>query len=162
MTIKEIKENPVKLIAEDWALVSAGTPESWNTMTVSWGGVGELWGRDVVFIFIRPQRYTKKFLDEQDYFTLSFFDEQYKDALRLCGRVSGRDCDKAAKAGLSVASDGEAVYPAEARLVIKCKKLAVQSMDNSGFIDETIEENYKNGDYHYIYVGEIEKVIEKN
>ena len=54
MTIKELKENPVKLIAEDWALVSAGTPESWNTMTVSWGGVGELWGRDVVFIFIRP------------------------------------------------------------------------------------------------------------
>ena len=59
MTIKELKENPVKLIADDWALVSAGTPEDWNTLTVSWGGIGELWGRDVAFIFIRPQRYTK-------------------------------------------------------------------------------------------------------
>ena len=63
MTIKELKENPVKLIADDWALVSAGTSESWNTMTVSWGGVGELWGRDVVLIFIRPQRYTDEFIN---------------------------------------------------------------------------------------------------
>ena len=70
MTIKELKENPVKLIAEDWALVSAGTPESWNTMTVSWGGVGELWGRDCATIYIRPQRYTREFIDSNDYFTL--------------------------------------------------------------------------------------------
>ena len=65
MTIKELKENPVKLIADDWALVSAGTPEKWNTLTVSWGGIGELWGRDVAFIFIRPQRYTKKLFYNQ-------------------------------------------------------------------------------------------------
>ena len=121
MTIKELKENPVKLIADDWALVSAGTPEKWNTLTVSWGGIGELWGRDVAFIFIRPQRYTKKFIDEQDYFTISFFDPEYKDMLRLCGRISGRDCDKIKEAGLSLATDGEAVYPAEARLTLKCK-----------------------------------------
>ena len=158
----ELNENLAITLKNDWALVTAGNDEKYNTMTVSWGAFGELWGEDTATVYIRPQRYTKKFLDEQEYFTLSFFDEKYKDALRLCGRVSGRDCDKAAKAGLSVASDGEAVYPAEARLVIKCKKIAVQSLDNSGFIDTTIEENYKNSDYHYIYVGEIEKVIEKN
>lgn len=162
MTIKELNENPVKLIAQDWALVSAGTPESWNTMTVSWGGVGELWGKDVVFIFIRPQRYTKKFIDEQNYFTLSFFDDKYKEALKICGRVSGKDCDKLSMAGLNVATDGEAVYPAEARLTLKCKKIAVQKLDNSGFLDESIEKNYAAGDYHYVYVGEIEKIIEKN
>lgn len=161
MTIKELKENPVKLIADDWALVSAGTPEDWNTLTVSWGGIGELWGRDVAFIFIRPQRYTKKFIDEQDYFTISFFDLEYKDMLRLCGRISGRDCNKIKEAGLTLATDGAAVYPAEARLIIKCKKIAVQPLDNSGFLDKTIEKNYASGDYHYMYVGEIEKVIEK-
>lgn len=161
MTIKELKENPVKLIADDWALVSAGTPEKWNTMTVSWGGIGELWGRDVVFIFIRPQRYTKKFIDEQDYFTISFFDPEYKDMLRLCGRLSGKDCDKIKEAGLSPAADGGAVYPAEARLTIKCRKIAAQDMDNKGFLDESIEKNYPEADYHTIYVGEIEKVIEK-
>lgn len=162
MTIKELKENPVKLFDDDWALVSAGNPEKWNTLTVSWGGIGELWGRDVAFIFIRPHRYTKKFIDEQDYFTISFFDPEYKDMLRLCGRISGRDCDKIKEAGLTLATDGEAVYPAEARLTIKCRKIAVQPMDNSGFLDKTIEKNYPNRDYHYIYVGEIEKVIEKN
>lgn len=161
MTIRELKENPVKMIAEDWALVSAGTAERSNTMTVSWGGVGELWGKDVVFIFIRPQRYTKKFIDEQDYFTLSFFDDRYKEALRICGRVSGRDCDKAATAGLKFVSDGDTVYPEEARLVIKCKKIAVQKLEKEGFIDPSIEKNYAEGDYHYVYIGEIEKIIEK-
>lgn len=160
-SIREVKENLVKLISDDWALVSAADGEKWNTMTISWGSVGELWGKDVVFAFIRPQRYTKEFMDKSDYFTVSFFDEKYKDALRLCGTKSGRDCDKISLAGLTAEYEGEAVYPAEAKLVIKCRKIAVQKMDNAGFIDESIESNYKSGDYHFIYIGEIEKVLEK-
>ncbi|MBQ8575087.1 MAG: flavin reductase [Clostridia bacterium] len=159
--IKEVKENLVKMIADDWALVSAADGEKWNTMTISWGGVGELWGKDVVFAFIRPQRYTKEFMDKSDYFTVSFFEGIYRDALKICGTKSGRDCDKTTLAGLSAEFDGEAVYPAEAKLVIKCRKLAVQKMDNAGFLDKSIESNYKAGDYHYVYIGEIEKVIEK-
>ncbi len=159
--IKEVKENLVKLISDDWALVSAGDKEKWNTMTISWGAVGELWGKDVVFAFIRPQRYTREFMDNSDYFTVSFFDEQYKDALKICGSKSGRDCDKIGMAGLTPSFDGGTVYPSEARLVIKCRKIAVQKMDNSGFIDESIESNYRSGDYHFVYIGEIEKVLEK-
>ena len=159
--IKEVKENLVKLISDDWALVSAGDKDKWNTMTISWGAVGELWGKDVVFAFIRPQRYTKEFMDNSDYFTVSFFDEQYKDALRICGTKSGRDCDKINQAGLTPSFDGEAVYPSEARLVIKCRKIAVHKLDNSGFFDESIESNYRSGDYHFVYIGEIEKVLEK-
>lgn len=161
INIRDVKENLVKMISDDWALVSAADGEKWNTMTISWGGVGELWGKDVVFAFIRPQRYTKEFMDKSDYFTVSFFDEEYKDALKICGTKSGRDCDKINLAGLSAQFDGEAVYPAEAKLVIKCRKIAVQKMDNAGFIDPSIESNYKSGDYHFIYVGEIEKVLEK-
>lgn len=159
--IREVKENIVKLIADDWALVSAGDKDKWNTMTISWGGVGELWGKDVVFAFIRPQRYTKEFMDKSDYFTVSFFEDKFKDALKICGTKSGRDCDKINMAGLTPEFDGEAVFLAEARLVIKCRKIAVQKMDNAGFIDESIESNYKSGDYHFIYIGEIEKVFEK-
>ena len=159
--IREVKENLVKLIADDWALVSAGNKESWNTMTISWGGIGELWGKDVVFAFIRPQRYTKEFMDRSDYFTVSFFEDGFREALKICGTKSGRDCDKISLAGLSPEYDGEAVFPAQAKLVIKCRKIAVQKMDNSGFIDETIESNYKAGDYHFIYIGEIEKIIKK-
>lgn len=159
--IKEVKGNFVKMIADDWALVSAADGDKWNTMTISWGGVGELWGKDVVFAFIRPQRYTKEFMDKSDYFTVSFFNDEYKNALKICGTKSGRDCDKTALAGLSAEFDGEAVYPAEAKLVIKCRKIAVQKMDNAGFLDKSIESNYKAGDYHYVYIGEIEKVLEK-
>ena len=161
INIRDVKENLVKMISDDWALVSAADGDNWNTMTISWGGVGELWGKDVVFAFIRPQRYTKEFMDKSDYFTVSFFDEEYKDALKICGTKSGRDCDKINLAGLSAQFDGEAVYPAEAKLVIKCRKIAVQKMDNAGFIEPSIESNYKSGDYHFIYVGEIEKVLEK-
>ncbi len=161
INVRDIKENPVRMIADEWALVSAADGESWNTMTISWGGIGELWGKDVIFAFIRPQRYTREFMDKSDYFTVSFFDEEYKNALRICGSKSGRDCDKTALAGLTPEFDGEAVYPGEARLVIKCRKIAVQRMDNSGFLDASIESNYSSGDYHFIYIGEIEKVLEK-
>lgn len=159
--IRNLKDNAVKIIADDWALLTAGDKEKWNTMTVSWGGIGELWGKDVVFVFIRPQRYTKEFVDSKDYFTLSFYEDNYKDALRICGKKSGRDCDKAAMAGLTGAFDGETVYPAEARLVLECRKIAVQHMDANGFLDKSIENNYSNADYHDIYVGEIIKILEK-
>lgn len=161
-SIKLVKKNPVKLLDDDWGLVCACNGEDWNGMTVSWGGIGELWNRDVVFAFIRPQRYTKEFMDKSDYFTLSFFDNDKKNALKICGRKSGRDCDKMKLAGLTPVFEGDTVYPAEAKLVLVCKKIAVQRMDNGGFIDKTIEENYSNADYHYTYVGEIKKVLEKD
>lgn len=157
--IKDVKENIVKLLDDDWGLVSACDGDKWNTMTVSWGGVGELWGKDVVFAFIRPQRYTKQFMDKSDFFTLSFFDKKYRDALKICGSKSGADCDKTALAGLKGVFDGDTVYPDKARLVIKCRKLACQKMDNTCFIDKSIEENYRAGDYHYVYVGEITEVL---
>ena len=160
-SIKEIKENPVELIDDEWGLVCACDGERWNGMTISWGGVGELWNRDVVFAFIRPQRYTKELMDKSDYFTVSFFDKGKKDALKICGTKSGKDCDKMKLAGLAPEFDNGAVYPKEARLVIKCRKIAVQKMDNDGFIDKSIEANYPQEDYHFIYVGEVEKVFEK-
>ena len=160
-SIKKITENPVSLIDDEWGLVCANDGDEWNGMTISWGGVGELWNKDVVFAFIRPQRYTKILMDKSGYFTVSFFDKDKKDALKICGSKSGRDCDKMKLAGLTPVFDGDTVYPAEARLVLKCRKIAVQHMDNAGFIDSTIEQNYQKKDYHFIYVGEIEKVLEK-
>jgi len=145
-------ENPVKLIADDWALLSAGAPEGWNTMTVSWGGVGKIWGFDAAFIFVRPQRYTLKYLDAGEYFTLSF--GLPRETMALCGKISGRDCDKIARAGLTAYAQGGAVWPEGAKLAIVCRKAARQVIDPAGFIDPRIEGNYK-GDYHHVFVGEI-------
>ncbi|MCL2106118.1 MAG: flavin reductase [Oscillospiraceae bacterium] len=151
--IREI-ENPVKLIADDWALLSAGAGGQWNTMTVSWGGIGEIWGFDAAFVFVRPQRYTYQFMERAERFTLSFFGGGAKDALALCGKLSGRDTDKIAQAGLTAHWEDGAVWPEEAELVIVCEKAAAQDIDPRGFIDPKIESNY-NGDYHRMYVGKI-------
>ena len=96
INIRQIDQSAVKLINDEWALITAGSEEKWNTMTVSWGGLGELWGRDAAFIFIRPQRYTREFIEKSEFFTLSFFGGKNKKELSLCGSKSGRDIDKAA------------------------------------------------------------------
>jgi len=145
-------ENPVKLIADRWALLSAGTPKDWNTMTVSWGAIGEIWGFDAVFAFVRPQRHTMQYMDASDYFTLAF--GLPRETLALCGKISGKDCDKIARAGLTVHAECDAVWPEGATLAIVCRKAAKQAIDPAGFIDPGIEGNY-NGDYHSMFVGEI-------
>ncbi len=158
---RDIKENPIRLISEGWGLLTAGTADAWNTMTVSWGALGELWGKDVAIVFVRPQRHTKAFMDGSEYFTLSFYDETYRDALRLCGTKSGRDVDKAAATGLTPVYAEGTTYFAQAKLVLICKKIACQTMDPAGFLTQDIRQNYNADDYHTTYVGEIVKVLEK-
>lgn len=160
---RDIDKNAIRLITEDWALLTAGNADGWNTMTVSWGGLGELWSKDVAFVFVRPQRYTKEFIDGSEYFTLSFFDESYKGALRVCGTKSGRDIDKAKETGLTPVFENGTAHLAQAKLVIICKKLYAQDMTPDCFVDKSIiDENYKANDFHTSYVGEIIKVLKKD
>lgn len=155
INVRDIKTSPVELIGDDWALLTAGTPDKFNTMTVSWGALGEMWGRDAAFVFVRPQRYTFEFIEQSDIFTLSFYGSEYKDALRLCGAKSGRDIDKPAAAGLTPVEASGGVTFAEAEYTVVCRKIAAQALDPSGFLDKTIENNYAKKDYHKMYVGEI-------
>ena len=142
-------------------LITAKKPDgSFNTMTASWGGVGVLWNKNVCFIFIRPQRYTYEFTEESDEFTLSFYPEEKRGALTLCGRKSGRDCDKVAEAGLVPCELDNTIYFEGAKLVLKVKKLYKSKLDKSEFIDDKIlSACYPAEDYHYVYICEIEKVI---
>ena len=110
---KELDQNVFSMIGEQWMLVTAGTAERCNTMTASWGGLGVLWGKPVATVYIRPQRYTLEFVEREDCFTLSFFGEEYRKALALCGSKSGRDVDKVKECGFTVAG---ADIPANNRL----------------------------------------------
>ena len=123
INIKELQGNAVSMFDDKWCLITAGTKESYNTMTASWGAMGELWNKDVCFIFIRPQRYTLEFTEREEYFTLSFFSEDYKKALAFCGRNSGRDCDKAKETGLTYGPSKIVKAPIimESPLSIECK-----------------------------------------
>lgn len=158
-TMRELHTSPVKMIAEDWALLTAGDAAAFNTMTVSWGGVGELWGKDVAFVFVRPQRYTYEFMEKSDYFTLSFFGGDCKKELGVCGAKSGRDIDKCKETGLIPMEVKGAVAFEQAKTVLVCRKAAFQDLDPKGFLDPSIMDTYAAKDYHRMYVGVIEKVL---
>lgn len=159
INIRELKDNFVKMISNDWALLTAGKSDDFNTMTVSWGGIGELWNKDVCFVFVRPQRYTYEFMEKNDYFSLSFFGGEYKKELGVCGSKSGRDIDKMAETGFIPVDLGEATGFEQAKVNVVLKKLAYQDMKPDGFVDESIMNNYANNDFHRVYVGEIVKVV---
>lgn len=162
ISVKDLNESAVKLFDSDWSLITSGDEASgYNTMTASWGGIGELWNRDVCFIFVRPQRYTYEFLEKNDLFTVSFYAPEYKKALAFCGSRSGRDVDKAKETGLTpLFLDGTTTFK-QARLTIVCRKIAFQDLDPSGFVDKEIDaDNYPSKDYHRMYVGEILHCIE--
>lgn len=156
----KLNDNLIRLIAADWMLVTAGTKEKFNTMTANWGGMGYLWNRNVVFVFVRPERYTYEFIESCDGFTLSFFDDRYRDALNLCGTKSGRNCDKVAETGLTPFFT-ESGYPAfsEARIVIECRKLYAAPLTRDAFLArEPLDTHYRTkGGLHKVYIAEIEK-----
>ena len=156
----EMDYNVFQLIGMDWMLITAGSMDSFNTMTASWGGMGMLWNKKVCFCVVRPTRYTYKFMEKSDCFTLSFFDEEYRDALDFCGTRSGRDVDKIKKTGLTPVKGIKGVpFFDEARLVLETRKIYFQDLDPRNFLDDSIEDNYPEKDYHRMYMGEIIRVL---
>ena len=153
--------NPFSLIGKDWALLTAGDASGFNTMTVSWGNMGVMWNKNIVTVFVRPQRYTREFIEHSDKFTLSFYDESMRPALRLCGSKSGRDLDKAAAAGLTPVFENGTTYFAQAKLVLECRKIYCDKIRPEGFLIPEINDSYAEKDYHFVYMGEILRVLEK-
>lgn len=162
---EELNRNPFHLIGKEWMLVTAKNEEkepAVNTMTASWGGVGVMWNKNVVYIVIRPQRYTKEFIDFSDTFSLTFLDEAYRKQLGYLGKVSGRDEDKIQNSGLTVALDGNTPYIEEGNLVLLCRKLYRQPMVPGAFLEPGLDTSfYPNKDYHVLYVAEIMKILEQ-
>lgn len=159
--IDMLNMNPFTKIGKEWALISAGDKNKCNTMTVSWGGVGVLWGKNVVYIFIRDSRYTKEFIDNGEFFSMSFFDEKYRDALSYCGKESGRNVDDKFKgAGLTPAFRHNIPYPDEANLVLLCRKMAAVPITEDTFVDPQIMPKwYSDNDMHVMYVGEVIEAV---
>ncbi len=159
--VSELSVNPIHRIAKDWMLVTAGTKaRGYNTMTASWGHLGSIWGHGgglpTSVIFVRPQRYTKEFVDREDIYTLCFFPAEHKQALGYLGSHSGRDEDKIAKTDLTPVFEEFFTYFAEADLVLVCRKLYQAPIVEEGFVDSSIlEDCYPARDLHDMYIGEI-------
>lgn len=160
---KTLELNPFTTIGTEWMLLTAGNEEKHNTMTVSWGGLGVLWRKNVSYVFVRPQRYTLEFIDKEEYYSLCVFDDSYKSALSLCGSKSGRDIDKDKETGLTVMFDQAAPYYAEAKLVFICKKMAKQKMDPSAFLEADLDKTfYPEKDYHEMFAGDIVTILKRD
>lgn len=165
---KSISCNPMTLISDEWMLITAGSREhGYNTMTACWGHMGAIWGQGkgcglpTAIAYVRPQRYTKQFVDREELYTLSFFPPKYKKQLTYLGAHSGRDEDKVAKVGLTPAFGDGYTYFEEANLVLVCRKLYRARLTEEGFLDKKIVEiNYPAHDFHDMYIGEIIKVLE--
>ena len=167
MSYKEIKPeelsgNVFNMIANDWMLITAENDGKVNTMTASWGGLGFIWRKPVAYIFIRPQRYTYEFVENTDKLTLSFFGGDMRDALKICGTKSGRDCDKIAEAGLTPFSVNEGCTSfEEATVIMECTKMYAQDLSADCVIDEKVFNEYKAGDYHRMYVVSLDRILVK-
>lgn len=160
INIDELNFNPWDKIGNQWFLLTSGDEGSFNTMTASWGFMGFMWRRRTFNAVVRPNRYTFEFMEKNDLFTASFFDEKYRPALSFCGSHSGRDCDKMKETGLTpVFLDGTTAFE-EADLVIVCKKIYAQDMDVS-MLAEDIRPINGSDPIHKQYIGEILKVYSK-
>ena len=158
-------------LVQDWALITAGTPDGLGTMTINWGGSGFIWNRHVLFMVIRESRNTLTFLKDHPDFSLGMFDMSYRDKLTFCGRNSGRDVDKVSTCDFHPCFDGECQTPyfSEAHTVIFCRQIYRGLMNESDFIDGTdspLWETFYNtgahtGDKHNLIVASIEKIWKK-
>lgn len=154
--IKDVNFNPFTAIGKQWMLVSAGNETGWNTMTANWGGVGIMWMKPTATTYIRHSRFTKEFIDKNEYFTLTFLKDGHRDALNVLGSKSGRDMDKMGESGLTpIMLEGQPTFE-EAELVLICKKKSKTEIFPEDILEsEILDKWYADKDYHTMYLGEI-------
>ena len=159
--IEMLEYNPFTMIGKNWAVLSAGNQEKANVMTISWGGMGVLWGKNVCYVFVRDSRYTKQFMDSCNTFSLTFFQKEFsRSTLMYLGSVSGSREDKLKMARLNFNYADNVPFIDEGNLIFTCKKLSASKITPDALIDPEIEpSHYKDGDFHTMYVGEILQVL---
>ncbi|MDD5679151.1 MAG: flavin reductase [Kiritimatiellae bacterium] len=161
IAVNDLSVDVVNLWMNQWLLLTAGTMDDCNMMTVAWGSIGCMWSRPFAQIVVRPQRQTRKYIERSDSFTLCAFPEKYRKDMQTLGTLSGRDGNKLSRTELSLKVSKRVAAPSynEARFILECRKIYYQDMDPRGFVDKTIQDNYAANDYHRIYFGEILSVF---
>ena len=142
----------------DAELLAAGNKEKSNAMTIGWGGIGTLWGRTALTVYVAEKRYTKEFLDKAEYFTVMAFDVKDSKVLNYMGTKSGRDKDKAQALGLHAAYTANGTpYYTEAAMVIECKIMYAAPFEPQYFKSDAPKKMYANfpAGIHSMYIGEV-------
>ena len=156
----QLRDNPVNLF-EDAMALTVGEGDSINSMTIGWGGIGVLWGKPVVTVYVEQRRFTKHLMDQNERFTIEAFSEDYASVLQYLGTASGRNEDKITGSGLTLkfTPSGTPAFE-EGRLLIECRKIYEAPFQPEGFGDIPTQV-YSARPLHTVYVGEILNVWTK-
>lgn len=155
-----VEINPFEKIGKDWMLVTAGNEEKANTMTASWGALGQMWGKDAAFVVIRQSRFTKEFIDREKKFSLSFPGDEHRNLMKYLGAVSGRDEDKIKVSGAEIGYYKGVPYIDQASLILICKVLSSTLVKPEDFIDPGIDDTwYRDKDYHTLYIASVTDIL---
>ncbi len=148
----------------DAPILAAGDKDSYNAMTIGWGGMGTLWGRNrpVVTVYVAPKRFTHQFMEKSRYFTVMQFSDI--NVVQYMGKHSGRDGDKAKALGLHVAyTKNGTPYFKEADAVIECEVMYAAPFEEKNFRNDVPKKTYSNfpAGIHSMYIGEVVGVWKK-
>ena len=161
MKIDDYNVDIFKKFNKDWALLTAGDKNKYNTMTIRWGTLGILWNKEVVTVFVRKSRYTHEFIENNEYFTVSFYSDEYKKDLGILGSVSGRDKDKVSLTKLTPEFLDNTTTFREASETLVCKKIYMQDMDITSIPVDIKDKLYSDFDIHTIVIGEVVDILSK-
>jgi len=128
-----------------------------NTMAIAAGTIGEIWGKPIFIVLVRPSRYTYGCIEATGDFTVNVPPTGLKDAVEFCGSVSGRDVDKFKEKGLT-ATAGRAVKSPiikECPINYECKVVHKNDIVPENLQAQLAASSYASSDYHRVYFGEI-------
>jgi len=153
---------PLHSFEQEWALLTAGNKDRFNTMTISWGGLGTIWNRPVATVYVRPIRYTYEFIESNEFFTISFYGKNHRKDLEILGSKSGRDTDKVSLTKLTPEFLEDAISFKETDITIVCKKIYFQDLSNTNDMPQSVVDRfYKTDKPHRMYIGEVIDIIDK-
>lgn len=161
MNLEEFELAPFYNLDKEWALLTVGNEVLFNMMTISWGGFGTLWHKPVVTVYVRKSRHTYELLKNNEYFTISFYADEYKKTLGVLGSKSGRDINKMEDSNLMPKFLDKGVTFEEAKLTIVAKKIYSQQLDMAKIPDEYQKRFYQDDAMHEMFIGEVVDIIDK-
>lgn len=160
MNLKDFNLAPLYEFDKEWALLTAGNENGYNTMTISWGNLGTLWNKPVATVYVKPVRYTYEWMEKSEFFTICFFDSKYKKDLAILGSRSGRDSDKITLTDLTPQLHKEYAAFEEAKLTLLCKKIYFQDLNMENMPAFAVEKYYEEEAPHCMYIGEIVDIFD--
>ncbi|MDR3219172.1 MAG: flavin reductase [Dysgonamonadaceae bacterium] len=160
----ELPDNVFKLVGQDFTVITAGTESDYNSMTASWGGWGIMFNEPVTWCFLRANRYTLEYMKRERVYTMSYFDDPYKDQVIFFGSSSGRDSDKMKKHTLTAVKTpiGSISYK-EAKLIVECELTEITTVQPDDFYTAEgkifVTDAHKEAkEYHKIVFGKISNI----